>query len=366
MNKTPLSIYIHIPFCKAKCGYCDFLSFAGCEHKINEYADALCKDIAWSAQKFAGYSVVTVFFGGGTPSLMPHAAFEKILNALYKNFNIAQNCYFSTEANPDAVDIASLKSLGFNRISFGVQTFNDAHLKSIGRIHTAQKAKEVVAQAHELGFKDINIDLMFALPNQMLNDFDKSLQTALELPITHISCYALTIEENTPMQDFVTDENIDRKMYHLAKKRLDDAGFKHYEVSNWAKPGYECAHNTGYWTGQEYLGLGLGASSYFNNERANKTTELDEYLKGNFDFILQEKIDHIGRMGEFMFLGLRQIDGISSTEFLSRFGQSVQSVFANEIGQLLADGLIEQKDDKIRLTQRGLDIANVVFAEFLI
>ena len=297
--------------------------------------------------------------------MLPHVATEQILQALHQHFNIAPDCYFSTEANPDAVDIPALKSLGFDRISFGVQTFNDAHLKSIGRIHTAQKAVEVITQAHKVGFKDINLDLMFALPNQTLADFDKNLQTATSLPVTHISCYALTIEEGTPMQDHITDETLDRQMYHLAKKHLKQAGFEHYEVSNWAKPGRRCTHNTGYWTGREYLGLGLGASSYIKHARMNKITSLDDYINGNFDFILQENVDASGQMGEFMFLGLRQLDGISIAEFNKRFGQDVLNVFANEIGQLLADGLIEHKSDNIRLTHRGLDIANTVFTEFL-
>ena len=368
-----LSIYIHIPFCKSKCGYCDFLSFAAgtgdCPPSLGtapgNYVSALCNDIEASAAAFSEHRVVTVFFGGGTPSLLSIEQLDRIISTLQQHFAFTQ---MSIEANPDTVSknyLAQLKQLGFSRISFGVQSFSDRCLEAIGRTHDAAAAKNAVKWAHEAGFDDINLDLMFALPSQSLEDFEQSLDMAAKLPITHISCYALTIEEGTAMQDFLTDESSDRQMYALAKQKLAAAGFEHYELSNWAKAGYKCQHNIGYWTGRKYLGLGLGASSYFDNKRLKKTDTLGAYVSGDFGFILQEELSHDAQMGEFMFLGLRMLEGISISGFETRFEKSVFNVFGAEILRLSKDGLLEQDGDKIRLTMRGLDIANVVFVEFL-
>ncbi|MCL2169818.1 MAG: radical SAM family heme chaperone HemW [Defluviitaleaceae bacterium] len=368
---TDLSIYIHIPFCKSKCKYCDFLSegIGDCPTHLGTvpgaYIDALCRDIITSAGDFADYRVVTVFFGGGTPSLLTPPQLERVVGCLWQHFNFASDCILSIEANPDAVDIHGLIGARFKRVSFGVQSFNDAHLRAIGRRHSSWQAEAAVLEAYAVGLEDINIDLMFALPNQTLEDFGESLDIAINLPITHISCYALTIEEGTPMAGHVTDENLDRQMYALAQKKLADAGFVHYEVSNWARPGRECVHNVGYWTGREYLGLGLGASSYFNNKRMKKTDNLDDYIGGNFEFELIEDLSVADQMSEYVILGLRMTRGISITGFESRFGEDIFEVFGKPIKRFLSAGLLTQNGDKIALTSRGMDLANTVYTEFL-
>jgi len=371
---TPLSIYIHIPFCRSRCFYCDFLTFDHQTNRIVDYAKALQADIIASGADFADYAVETVFFGGGTPSLLSLEQLGNILQTLRDNFLLSKNCHMSIEANPDTVDegyLLGLRQLGFKRISFGVQSFDDAILGHIGRVHNAETAQRVVDLAHKAGFEDISIDLIFALPHQNIDDFDKSLDIATSLPITHISCYALSVEEGTPLAtnkplvDAIASEEEDRLMYALAKEKLAKAGFLHYEISNWAKAGYQCRHNLGYWTGREYLGLGLGASSYFNNKRLKKTDCLESYINGNFTFPHIEEIDQVIQMAEFALLGLRLNEGISVTDFKNRFSKDIFEVYGKTLHQFLEQGLLIQDDDKITLTSKGLDVSNAVFCEFL-
>jgi len=371
---TPLSVYIHVPFCRSRCFYCDFLTFDSQSHRINDYAKALQADIGTSRFDFVDYVVETVFFGGGTPSLLSLEQLGVILRTLQDNFVLAQDCHMSIEANPDTVDedyLSSLHHLGFKRISFGVQSFDDEILRHIGRVHNAETAKRAVDLAHKVGFEDISVDLIFALPHQTLDSFDKSLDIATSLPIIHISCYALSVEEGTPLAkskplvDAIASEEEDRAMYALAKEKLAKAGFLHYEISNWAKAGYQCRHNLGYWTGREYLGLGLGASSYFSNNRLKKTGCLKSYINGNFTFPYTEQIDKATQMSEFILLGLRITEGISTTDFKNRFGKDIFEVFNKTLHQFLTQGLLIQNGDKIALTPKGLDLSNTVFCEFL-
>lgn len=371
---TPLSIYIHMPFCRSRCFYCDFLTFDNQAHRINDYAKALKLDIINSGVDFVDYAVETVFFGGGTPSLLSLKQLGDILRTLQDNFALANDCHMSIEANPDTVDkdyLVGLRNLGFKRISFGVQSFEDDILRHIGRVHNGQTAQRVVGLAHEVGFEDISVDLIFALPHQTVDGLAKSLDIATNLPITHISCYALSVEEGTPLAtnkplvDAIASEEEDRAMYALAKEKLAKSGFLHYEISNWARPGYQCNHNLGYWTGREYLGLGLGASSYFNHKRLKKTQCLESYINGNFAFTYVEQIDKATQMSEFVLLGLRLTEGISVIRFKNRFGKDIFEVYNKTLHQFLAQGLLAQKDDKIALTPKGLDLSNAVFCEFL-
>jgi oxygen-independent coproporphyrinogen-3 oxidase len=373
-KESPLSIYIHVPFCRRRCIYCDFLSFSGQDELIGDYVAALCADIAAFGANFRDYCVETVFFGGGTPSLLSIAQLDEILAALRRHFNLSPEVCISIEANPETVDkayLAALRKLGFERLSFGVQSFNDGHLKAIGRLHRAKTAINAINSAHSVGFKDINIDLIFALPNQNLKDFKIDLEIAVSLPITHISCYALTIEDGTPLSanqtllDTLPGENQDRAMYALAKQKLTEAGFAHYEISNWAKPGYKCRHNLGYWTGRQYLGLGLGASSYFNNKRFKKTDDLKAYISGDFGLILLETLSPQAQMAEFVILGLRLTGGISSKTFKDRFNQDIFTIHGHILNKFLNNNLLTQKGDKIALTAKGIDLSNTVFAEFL-
>ncbi|MDR2167315.1 MAG: radical SAM family heme chaperone HemW [Clostridiales bacterium] len=373
MAKIPLSIYIHVPFCRRRCVYCDFLSFSGMEWLIESYVAALLADIAEHSAEFRDYEVITIFFGGGTPSLLKSEHFEAILREIRTNFHLSQSCPISMEANPETVDEAyllNLRNLGMSRISFGVQSFSNKNLKTLGRLHRADTAINAVKSASNAGFEDINADLIFALPNQSLADFEKDLDAALELPITHISCYALTVEEGTPLADSplaaaLPDEAADRAMYALAKQKLAAAGFAHYEISNWARAGFECRHNLGYWTGRQYLGLGLGASSYFGNRRLKKTDDLKAYIGGNFNLVLLEELSPQAQMSEFVMLGLRLTSGISIADFQTRFGQNIFDIFGQTLNKFLAEGLLQQNTNKITLTEKGIDLSNMIFSEFL-
>ncbi|MCL2350278.1 MAG: radical SAM family heme chaperone HemW [Defluviitaleaceae bacterium] len=376
MAKIPLSVYIHVPFCRSRCIYCDFLSFAGCEGRAGDYVAALCADICESGGKFLDYEIETVFFGGGTPSLLSIRHLTDVLEMLGESFDIANDVHMSIESNPDTVSedyLKDLKNLGFNRISFGVQSFNNKLLKTIGRVHDAETAAWAVHAAANAGFDDINIDLIFNLPHQDFSDFGESLDIALSLPITHISCYALTVEEDTPLadaqcallRDAMGDEDKDRAMYALAKEKLEIAGFLHYETSSWARPGMECAHNVGYWTGREYVGFGLGASSYFKNRRLKKTECIDSYINNDFKFNILEELEAQAQMAEFVILGLRMTAGIDVNDFRTRFGHDIFDIFAGPLCKHLDDGLLVHKDYKIALTSKGIDLANTVFRGFL-
>lgn len=374
MSLKPLSVYIHIPFCPSKCLYCDFTSQSGGEAYFDAYVAALRRHITTAAPDFAGYEVVTVFFGGGTPTVLSAAALGQILGEIKANFTMATNSFISVEANPETVDGAYLTALlnkGFNRLSLGVQSFDNRLLTAIGRAHDAQKAAQAVENAAKLAFDDINIDLIFALPFQTLADFDKTLNMALGLPITHISCYALTVEDSTPLaarQDLISaicDENDDRAMYTMAAQKLAAAGFEHYEISNWAKPGKKCCHNVGYWTGREYIGFGTAAHSFVRGKRFNTNPSLQAYIGGDFAPQSLEQIDHETAMSEFIILGLRLIDGISPQTFHKRFNQDIFAAFGGKIEALTKRGLIFVETDNIRLTNLGLDLSNQVFAEFI-
>jgi len=370
----PLSIYIHIPFCRAKCLYCDFLSQADCATLFAPYVDAVCAHIAAKAGDFAGYEVETVFFGGGTPTVLAAADLARILDVLRNNFTFSAAVNITTEANPETVDAAYLQALhgaGFNRISFGVQSFNDTFLTAVGRLHSAARAKSAVREAAAAGFDDINIDLMFALPFQTIEDFAACLDTAIALPVTHISCYALTIEDGTPLAgrhdllDAVCDEDTDRAMYHLAAERLTQNGFEHYEISNWARPGKLCRHNLGYWTGRQYAGFGAGAHSLIDSKRLANTDDINAYVSGDFAPIVMEELDIDAAMAEFVILGLRLTQGINAAEFQRRFGRGLTDTYGAIFAHLRAQGLLEPIKNGIKLTKKGLDLSNIVFAELV-
>ena len=371
---TPLSIYIHIPFCRSRCIYCDFLSFCNADDMMQPYVDALCADIVATAPEFADYEVVSVFFGGGTPTVLATAQLARIFDAVAANYHLAGDVSVTTEANPETVDfeyLARLHQSGFNRISFGVQSFDDRLLAAIGRAHSSAKAVDAVNMAAEAGFRDINVDLIYALPHQSPADFAAALDMAVKLPITHISCYAMTVEDDTPLAHntvllaAIPNEAADRQMYHMAKEVLASQGFTHYEISNWAKPGFTCRHNAGYWTHRQYMGFGVGAHSYVQKRRICKTNSLAAYIGGNFACKLLEEIDQPAEMAEFMILGLRLTQGIDIREFTKRFGRDIFDVFGSQLKKFTTQGLLCTNGTKIALTACGIDLSNMVFAEFL-
>lgn len=363
-------VYIHIPFCVKKCDYCDFVSFPGCEDVFEKYAEMLEKEIA----KHKCERADSVFIGGGTPTRLPDELLKRILNSIRENFVLAPNCEFTVEANPATVDLKKAKLLrecGVNRVSIGVQSFSDRELKAVGRIHSAEEAKETIECFREAGFENISIDLMMSLPYQTEESFKKSLSEAMALPITHLSVYSLIIEENTPIKKkyddgtyALPDEDTDRRLYAYTKEFLEKHGFKRYEISNYAKDGYESRHNLKYWDMEEYIGLGLAAHSFDGKVRRKNTENLSQYLAGEFSESVEELTED-DMMSEFMFLALRKTEGADSEKFKRFFGRSIESVYGRELEKFTALSLMEKRGQCYALTDRGLDVANTIMCEFL-
>lgn len=382
--RQPLELYIHIPFCVRKCLYCDFLSFPAGEETQERYVAQLINEItAMGAIYASDYQVVSIFLGGGTPSILHAEQTSRILQAVKTSFKWAADAEVTTEANPGTVDLEKLRvylASGINRLSLGLQSTEDRELKALGRIHTFDEFKKSYALAREAGFTNINVDLMSALPGQTEASYRGTLETVLALNPEHISAYSLIIEEGTPFYDRceeldLPDEDEERTMYHDTKTILRERGYERYEISNYARPGYECRHNIGYWTGVSYLGLGLGASSYIGGERFTSEPDLSAYLltePSAFSGRCHHRDRHLQtqkeQIEEFMFLGLRLTDGVSDAEFQRRFGISLESAYGPVITRLIKNGLLEQAPsaDRLRLTEYGIDVSNTVLCEFLL
>lgn len=364
-------LYIHIPFCVKKCEYCDFVSYPGMENRVDEYLDAL---EAEAAQR-GGTSVDTVFIGGGTPTVLNAAQLSRLCGIVRGNFELSSGAEWTAEANPGTLTDEKIKAMlkgGINRISVGVQSFNDKELRAVGRIHNAETAFNTVVSLAKNGFENISIDLMASLPYQTAESFAKSLETAVSLPLKHISVYSLIIEEGTPIKkkydDGVysePDEDTDREIYAYTKEFLEKHGFIRYEISNYAKPGYESAHNMLYWNCGEYIGIGAAAHSYTDGKRYYNTSDIDRYIGGGFEEGERESLSKRDMMGEFMMLGLRKIKGISCEEFSSRFECGVDQVFGAVIDKHTKNGLLKFDGKVCRLTERGLDLANTVMCDFI-
>lgn len=375
-----LSLYIHIPFCIKKCLYCDFPSYGGCESIFDDYVNALINEIRETKESFSDYNIKSIFLGGGTPSILSPKLTGKIMDTVFNCFNIDSNCEITTEANPKTVDefkLREYKAMDINRISFGVQAWQNNILKSLGRVHTIDDFIKNIAQARDIGFKNINADIMFALPNQTLYDWEETLEKIIKLNPTHISAYSLIIEDGTVFGKMYDegnlkpfDEVLDRKMYYMAKEMLSDKGYNQYEISNFAKEGFECYHNKVYWRCDEYIGYGLGSHSYFNGKRFNNTYDIEKYIgsKGKYSVIKEniEKLKIEDMYAEFMFMGLRMTKGIEKQRFFERFNKSVFDVYGNEIKHLKELNLINETDTNIMLTEKGIDVSNTVFEKFII
>ena len=373
--KDKISLYIHVPFCVRKCLYCDFPSFSGMESVFDDYVRMLCREIDETYSDYRGMEVKSIFVGGGTPSVLPPALLGRISDKIFSRFDVDSKAEITIETNPgtlDAKKLGEMKSMYFNRLSMGLQAWQDRLLKKLGRIHTADEFETNFLQARDAGFKNINVDLMFALPTQSLDDWQETLEKVIKLRPEHISAYSLIIEEGTPFFDMFdrgelkeTDEDTDRKMYYLAKEMLSDKGYKQYEISNFAKEGFECYHNKVYWRTEEYQGFGLGAHSYADGVRFHNTYDMKEYLRGEGFRLDKEFLSLQEKQEEFMFMGLRMNEGVSETEFLRRFGESMDSVYGDEIKELISEELLVKKDGRLSLTDRGVDISNSVFEKFI-
>ena len=363
-------LYIHIPFCVKKCEYCDFLSFSGCENYFDEYISALLREM----EKYQGTECDTVFIGGGTPSVLSYKQIERVCDGVKRNFKLSQNLEWTMEINPGTVTekkIQAMKDGGVNRVSVGVQSFNDNELEAVGRIHRSKSAYDTVTAIHNAGFSNISIDLMESLPYQTDDSFKRSLEVAMSLPISHISVYSLIIEDGTPIKEkydngiyALPDEDSDRDLYKYTGEYLKQNGFSRYEISNYAKAGFESKHNLKYWNCDEYIGIGLGAHSYIDGVRSYNTSVLGEYISGvtTVDENILTKND---KMGEFMMLGLRKTEGVDKNEFYRRFDVYPDEIWKTQIDKFIALKLMKEENGAYSLTQRGIDISNSIMCEFL-
>lgn len=375
-----LAMYIHIPFCQSKCYYCDFCSHSNKTDIVEKYIEYLKKEInIYSSRINGNYKVKSIFVGGGTPSYINGRYIFDILNYVDKKFNISEIEEVTIEANPKTVDKEKLKIYkagGISRISLGLQSMNDRLLKEIGRIHTSEDFIETYNLIRDHGFRNLNVDVMFNLPNQTLDDVMCTLDQIINLEVEHISFYSLKVEEGTPFfksmekgELFLPDEDIEREMYHNGIELLGKNGYKHYEISNFAKQGYECKHNKFYWQVKPYVGIGLAAHSNLFRERYGNKTYFDDYFQaldyGKLPIDSKEIIDIEMEMAEYMILGLRLIDGVDIDSFFHRFNISVDDAMGEKIAKAKREGLIRVDKGNIKLTEKGLDLSNLVFMELL-
>ena len=378
-NKN-LGIYIHVPFCKSKCYYCDFNSYTNKNELICDYFASLKKEALLYLKKLNSYDIGSVFIGGGTPSIVDANYIEDIMDFLKKNIIFSKEVEITIEANPESLSYTKLnlyKKSGINRISIGLQAWQDTLLKRIGRIHTKDKFIESFNMAKEVLTDNINVDLMFGIPGQSMEDWLETVTEVADLEPKHISCYSLKFEEGTDMHTNLSkgkitpiDEELDREMYYKATEILKQRGFNRYEISNFAIGQYESRHNILYWKTGEYIGFGAGAHSYFEGKRFNNKYNLEEYIQ-DIEMLAHtvqnvEKINLRGRISEFMILGLRLTEGISNFEFKDRFKKDMFSLFGSKIDNLVGKGLLYKENERIRLTTRGFDLANQVFLEFIL
>lgn len=407
-----LELYLHIPFCERKCAYCDFLSAPADLPVRISYIKKLQEEIAYYGAQYGEYQVSSIFFGGGTPTILEGYQLAAILETVKEHFNITTDAEITVECNPGTLTAGKAEKLvqaGFNRLSMGLQSADDRELQLLGRIHNFAQFLESYDLARKAGFQNINVDLMSALPGQTLKSWQDTLQKVTVLRPEHISAYSLIIEEGTPFYErfaederireegghprLLPEEDVERQMYELTETFLQIKGYERYEISNYAKPGYECRHNCGYWIRKDYLGLGLGASSLVEHQRFKNTSDLKTYLEQEYSpqcegqderiaetIQLQEKtgltqtghhihietLDKKSEMEEFMFLGLRLMAGISRQQFEDTFRVTLESVYGEVLRKLKGEQLIEEVAGYVRLTEHGIDVSNYVLAEFLL
>lgn len=372
-----LGIYVHIPFCKQKCSYCDFISYCDKNDLIEKYIKALKQEIENSSVN--EYEISTIYIGGGTPSYIESKYISEILKTIKQKYNISKNVEITIEVNPGTATKEKLRDYveaGINRISIGLQSCNNNLLKMIGRIHTYEEFLSTYKLAREVGFKNINVDLMIGLPNQTLDDVKKSLEEISKLNPEHISVYSLIVEEGTPIEKKIAkgqlklpNEELEREEYWEVKKFLENLGYKHYEISNFAKTGYESKHNLNCWEQKEYLGFGAAAHSYMKKTRYSNTENIEKYINQEMQskqlHMVHEVQKEEEQKKEYMLLGLRKIDGVQISSFKNKFGCNPIMEFKNELNKLTQEGLIEIDLDQIKLTEKGIDLANIVWEEFI-
>lgn len=374
-----LALYVHIPFCKQKCFYCDFNSFAGKEVYIEKYIEALKKEIENNNHLKNEYEVSTIYIGGGTPSHIDSKYIGEILTTIYSNYNVIKDAEITIEINPGTVNKDKLQSyynFGINRISFGLQSTNDEILKNIGRIHSYKEFIENFNLAREIGFNNISVDLIFGLPNQDLAIWNQTVEDIIKLNPEHISAYSLKVEDGTVFGKLNNEgklalptEEIEREMYYALKRKLKENGYNQYEISNFSKESFESKHNIAYWERQDYLGVGSNSASCIKNVRFSNEEKIEKYIelinKNESPLVYKEELDEEQIFIEKIILGLRMLKGINEKEILENQSEDRIKNFIKNKEHLLKIGLIEEKRDIIRLTDRGLDLANQVFIKFM-
>lgn len=375
-------IYVHIPFCKRKCLYCDFASQAADEQSINQYHKALLHEITHT--DIITEDIDTLFFGGGTPSIYPIRQMEELMSVLTPLLN-REKAEITMEANPGTLAAENLKlyrEIGINRLSIGLQSANNRELEILGRIHTYEEFERSYDMAREAGFENINVDIISAIPGQTFESYLDTLTRVVKLNPEHVSAYSLIIEEGTsfydmygdgkPYEDMLPNEDADRRMYHYTTDFLKAMGYEHYEISNYAKPGFESRHNLKYWSMEDYYGFGLSAASKIRNKRYTNTRDMSEYcnlpkckkiaeIRG--EEYMQTRQDE---MEEFMFLGLRKIGGVSDVIFRKKFGVSYRTVYGNIIERYVRDGWMKDAGEELMLTEKGIDVSNIILSEFIL
>lgn len=382
-----MELYIHIPFCVKKCDYCDFLSFAADEQTQKSYVAALQKELAFYGAKYKDRRITTIFIGGGTPSWLKEDYMQAVMETVYHYFSVEQDAEITIECNPGTITehkFEVYRRIGINRLSIGLQSVHNEELKILGRIHTFEQFLKTYDMARKHGFSNINIDLMSSLPGQTPEIFCDSLYQVLKLKPEHISAYSLIIEKGTPFYELYRFDAVrqeagmqteslptEEEEYQTTKMTqhiLKEAGYHWYEVSNFAKPGYECRHNIGYWKRVDYLGVGLGASSLIDNVRYSNTRDLYTYLSVPADSLHEtaEQITRNEQMEEFMFLGLRMRDGFYRDEFTQAFGIPIEAVYGDALNHLQQEELLLKREGRIYLTDKGMDLNNYVVAQFML
>ncbi|MBQ6386861.1 MAG: radical SAM family heme chaperone HemW [Lachnospiraceae bacterium] len=374
-----LGLYVHIPFCVRKCAYCDFLSFPADGEERGLYVSALTEEIRARASAARDCAVDTIFFGGGTPSLLKGEDLLRIMREIRRSFRVLPDCEITSEINPGTLrpDLLPFISEELTRVSVGVQSASPAELRSLGRIHTFQEAEEAVRALRACGIGNLSLDLMFGIPGQTLSSWRDTLAAAEALHPEHISCYSLIIEEGTPFAERAAagqlrlpGEEEERAMAEAAARHLSDAGYRQYEISNWAKPGYACRHNIRYWRLEEYLGFGIGAASFFNGIRWSNEPDIRRYrdcaahpetLERNRETVTRERA-----MEEFMFLGLRMTEGVSADGFRRAFGEDITGVYGDALRRHTEGGFLRHDGGRYALTPRGAEVSNVILADYLL
>lgn len=390
MEEKKIGLYIHIPFCKQKCYYCDFTSYANKEELVERYIKCLKKEILQYANENKimsehgleeRYVIKTIYIGGGTPSAIDEVYIINVLDTIKDNFKMRDNAEITIEVNPGTVNkdkLESYRECGINRLSIGLQAVQDDILKCIGRIHTYKDFENTYEYAREVGFDNINVDLMINLPNQTLDDVKESVKTILSLKPEHISVYSLILEPNTKMYELINSKTLtiasdetERQMYWYVKDTLEKHKYNQYEISNFTKSGFESKHNMDCWNQKEYIGVGASASSFMQNKRYSNISELEKYIENiekgtpNKNLVLEEFLDEESKMDEFMMLGLRKIDGVDIKEFERIFQINPIVKYCKKLDKLNREGLIEIDENNIKLSNKGIDLANLVWEEFV-